>query len=310
MVLTALLLSLPIDGRAASIEDHKVTTDQVLEQMGWRSAAAITRVTDCNVATDFARLSVMSRGAMMLLFPTASDQIPAVRDLAETAPFSPRASVGFHFNSLYSFDAIEIRWRDLGAWVDETAARLASADDGTLDTQTCLTLLGILTHTVQDFYSHANWTGILNEYTAGDFEADEFPLFEELVWDEGGWREAHPDFPWQQALEHLHRSNVFVSATEDEGGLQTGSTRWETFTGTEPWSHRHKHGKEHDAIGHLSERATRLWVERVERQLPSLPWTYTVSIAEDVAPVPRDANRAPVSRDANRAPASGDPTGS
>lgn len=279
----------PGETAASPIEVHQALVESALGNLGWRSTNAIARVVDCNVATDFARLSLVTRGATVITFAEAGDWVPVVSALGETAPFSPRSTAGFHFNSLYSFSDIEERWRELGVWVDTTARTLRPDGNEPLDMDSVAAFLGLLTHAVQDFYCHANWVTILNHHTPGDLEPAEFPLWEELVHDLDGWRERHPEFPVERALTHLRLSDAVLSEDDERGGLQTGSTRWEEFPGTEPWGHRHRHGQEQVVVHHLAERATRLWVERVERQLPSLPWRYEPRIIASAPPETDDS---------------------
>jgi hypothetical protein len=266
LLLGSSLLAIPGAAQASAIHHHEDITQAALEELGWTDKDAIAIVCHCNVATDFARLPGYSRAALDFVMPATGTYVPLVRGLAQTAAFSPTASKGFHFNSLYSYSDIVTRWEELGAWT-EVAVDAISGLDERARTRMSLCLLGVVTHAVQDFYSHSNWVGILDEYTACDLEADEFPLWEELIEGEGDWGTRNPLFPTDQVLEHFQRSNSEVSTEEGDGGLQTGSVRGEEFTGAVPWAHRHKRGDMQDVVHELAKRATMIWVERIEAHL-------------------------------------------
>lgn len=266
LLLGSLLLVVPGAAQASAIHHHEIITRAALEEMGWSDESAIAIVCHCNVATDFARLPGYSRAALDFVMPATGTYVPMVRGLAETAEFSPRASVGFHFNSLYSYDEISTRWQDLEEWTENAAVAIARMDEQSR-TRMSLVLLGIVTHAVQDFYSHANWVAIIDGYTPGEMQADEFPLWEELVGNAGEWNSKNPQFPVAEVMAHLRSSNEGLSVDEHDGGLQTGSVRGEKFAGDAPWSHRHTNGAEQKVVHELAGRATILWVARIETLL-------------------------------------------
>jgi hypothetical protein len=266
LLLGSSLLAMPGAAQASAIHHHEIITRAALEELGWSDGSAIAIVCHCNVATDFARLPGYSRAALDFVMPATGTYVPMVRGLAETAEFSPRASVGFHFNSLYSYDDIATRWADLEEWTESAALAIARMDEQSR-TRMSLVLLGIVTHAVQDFYSHANWVWIIDGYTPGEMEADEFPLWEELVGNFDDWSSKNPQFPAAEVMAHFELSNEGLSVDEHCGGLQTGSVRGETFTGDTPWSHRHSNGDEQKVVHELAGRATKIWVERIETML-------------------------------------------
>jgi hypothetical protein len=254
---------------ASSIVHHHALCETALGEMGWPDPDILT-VARSNVATDIGRLPEHSRAAIRILLPKTGREVPMVRALAATAPWSPNGSSGFHFNSLYSFTDIASRWRELESWVDDTV-ELLRGERGEERRGEYLSFVGMVTHMVQDFYSHANWIGLLNEFTPGEMNPEEFPLWEELVDNEDGWRERNPAFPWRAALHRLRLSNAVVREADHLGGLQTGSVRWEEFIGMRPWGHRHKGGREREVVHALAIRATHLWVRRIEEKLNAPP---------------------------------------
>lgn len=265
LAVAVVALASPPPAGASTIYDHRVTTRRALEDAGWKREGDIDRVVTCNMATDFGRLNPITRTLSRIAFPGTGFQIDGVRALGRTAPFSPGSTRGFHFNSLYSYAAIESRWRVLGAWADHVCDSLGRAGLPPEEERASrLRLIGMVSHAVQDFYAHANWVGILDRFTPGEMKADEFPVWEELTEGHGGWREHHPAFQWTQALDRMRVSDRARSDAEDEGGLQTGRVRGEKVPGVTPWRHRHRGGAEKTVVHELARRATILWVQRIE----------------------------------------------
>jgi hypothetical protein len=263
-----LLGAVPLGAAAADVYYHREMTDRALRELGWTDPLAIDHVCEANVATDLARLPAHSQIGLRILMPGPCTHLASVDGLAESAPYSERSSQGHHFNSLYSFADIARRWAEVDRWVSRVA-NTWNARPGGATREEVLTLLGVVAHQVQDFYSHSNWVGILDGYTPGDLDPDEFPLWEELVADRDGWREAHPEFDAAAALAHLRRSNAGRSAVEDEGGLQTGRIRHEVIEGDPvPWKHRHHGGDTMRVVHELARRETLLWVARVLERVP------------------------------------------
>jgi hypothetical protein len=256
---------LPGIGAASDIFVHRTLTHEALTRQGWTDNEAIERVIDANVATDIGRLPGHSRLALSFVLPKTAEQIPAVQELAESADFSVRATVGFHFNSLYTFSDITTQWQDLNTWVNGACDLIARDPVNAYDRY--FVLVGVVSHAVQDFYAHSNWVGIVNLYTLGDFVAEEFPLWEELIENESRWGLDNPGFPCPEAKNRFRASNAFMSDVEELGGLQTGRVRSEKTVGTAPWLHRHKRGAERDVVHALAVRATQLWLTRIDERI-------------------------------------------
>ena len=107
LLLGSLLLAIPGGAEAAAIHHHDDITTAALQELGWSDENAIAIVSHCNMATDFARLPGYSRATLDFVMPATGTYVPLVRELGETASFSPRATVGHHFNSLYTYDDID-----------------------------------------------------------------------------------------------------------------------------------------------------------------------------------------------------------
>src|SRR5688572_13568119 len=102
---------------AASIRDHQRITREALRDAGWTDDELIERVVRCNLATDMARLDAPYRETLAFLFPKTGKFVDPIMELAGAAPFNSHGTDGFHFNNLYSFDAIEKQWDEFAAWV-------------------------------------------------------------------------------------------------------------------------------------------------------------------------------------------------
>ncbi len=266
-VATAAFLG-PATAAASSIYDHRVITRRALLDAGWTREGDIDRVVTCNMATDFGRVNPVARTLSRIAFPGSGFQIDGVRALGRTAPFSTGGGTrGFHFNSLYTYAAIESRWRELAAWADHVCDSLARAGL-TSDEERAgrLRLIGMASHAVQDFYAHSNWVRLLGPFTSGAMKAEEFPLWDELTGNDGAWRARHPAFPSSRAVEQLRESDRARSGSDDKGGLQTGRVRGEKVAGVAPWKHRHPGGAEKAVVHDLARRATILWVRRIEQR--------------------------------------------
>ena len=265
LALTALMCGVGNPALAHDVFVHRTLTEEALAEMGWTDPEAIDRVATYNVGTDIGRLPGHSRAALQFVFPGAAGETPEIRRLTATAPFNPETTVGFHFNSLYSFESIFTRWNELDEWVFMQCEYIAA---NPADQARYYQVLGITLHAVQDFYAHANWVGLLDRYTVDSLDPAEFPVWEELIENDAGWREAHPALPYDEAINRLKASNAFMSGEETLGGLQTGRIRGEDVDGDiTPWIHRHERGEARGVAHDLARRATRLWVERIDRNI-------------------------------------------
>lgn len=283
MLASGLALLLATGVSASSIFDHEEITRKALLEMGWGDQHAIETVAQSNVATDFGRLPSHSRTALNIVLPATSSHVPLVRGLAETAAFSPRGSVGFHFNSLYSYSDISARWAALDSWANSVCYLIEHEPNSERRQRLYLVLLGLVSHSVQDFYAHSNWIEILDGFDsqAKGFDSRDLPIWEELVENASNWRAENPDFSSGEAIAQLLVSNQVLSHDDCEGGLQTGSVRGERFEGTPPWKHRHNGGKEKDAVHDLAKRATQYWVARIDRRLQVGDPTVVLNTASD-----------------------------
>jgi hypothetical protein len=254
---------LPAPAEASHLFVHRTLTERALSALDW-DEDDIEAVVRSNQAADLARLPGPARLAAALVFPVGS-QMDRVASLAATAPFNPRHAAGFHFNALFTYDEVARRWNDLGSWVDASCAALRSGTYGPRSREAELALAGLVAHAVQDFYEHANWVRLLSAHAPPGSDASAYPLWEELVGeDAGGWRARHPQFPRDEALETLRRSNLAVSPDESDGGLQTGRIRGPVPPGIDPWKHRHLASPEREIAHGLAVRATIRWMRRIE----------------------------------------------
>jgi hypothetical protein len=260
----------PSSTQAASIGDHQRITREALRAAGWTDEELIEQIVRCNLATDMARLHAPYREPLAFLFPKTGKFVEPTLDLAAKAQFNSHGTDGFHFNNLYSFNAIDEQWQGLTKWMESTASTIvASRSPGStlFDDPRVLVLYGMTTHAVQDFYSHTNWVELLSPALAGR-DADAFPVWEELMDEDSAWLRLHPDFPREQVLARLQLSNQFTSKNDREGGLQSGKARGAPpWYGDPPWEHRHAEGATHEIIDVLSRRATTLWIRRIDSQL-------------------------------------------
>ena len=84
----------------------------------------------------------------------------------------PSEAAPFHFSNLFTREDVQNYWEKLEA--DTEGAIRAKA--GACDCKLLLLLLGVTTHTVQDFYSHSNW---IEEWSAAGYKPSEVPTWQE-----------------------------------------------------------------------------------------------------------------------------------
>jgi hypothetical protein len=245
------------------MRNHRIMTDQALRELGWTDEAAIAFTADFSQATDLGRIPDYTVHALQFGLPRNTAQVPAVQSLAETASFNDSGTSGFHFNSLYSFTEIAVRWEELNTWSLGVARKLGSLPPEERDRMRPV-LFGLVAHAVQDFYCHSNWIGILERHVATSGTDVQLPLWEELVGEDDSWRAAHAEFPALAALRTMMLSDTMRSQSEDEGGLQTGKPRVVDMGPDAPWGHRHKGGREMEIVHDLGVRATALWIARLD----------------------------------------------
>jgi len=277
IILTLFLVSMvwPSESAAWGIGEHRKTlTLPVLAEQRWNNEDASDLVVDCGTATDLADLPKPLGFFAGIVYPGAGDQTRRVAEIAGTAPFNTCGTDGFHFDDLFAYDDIAARWEGLEAWAVERAAE-ASAGWGEDARNDYLRVMGMVFHAVQDFYCHANWAQLLNPFTqSGSWRPEEFPIWEDLVKDDGKWLENHRNFQSPRAFAALRASNTATSTDHLRGGLQTG--RWDAERVRDPqsgemikpWKHRHPKGQEKIVAEELARRATRRWKEKLIGLLP------------------------------------------
>lgn len=248
---------------ASDMRNHRIMTDQALRELGWTDEAAIAFTADFSQATDLGRIPDYTVHALQFGMPNYTSQVPPVQSLAETATFSAKGTSGFHFNNLYAFTDIAVRWEELDAWSVVVARRLGGLPAEERNRLRPV-LFGLVAHAVQDFYCHSNWIGILMRHLPASQAGAKLPLWEELVGEDDAWREARPEFPALAALQTMMISDAYCSQDEDEGGLQTGKPRVVDMGPDAPWGHRHKGGREMEIVHDLGVRATALWIARLD----------------------------------------------
>ncbi len=269
LALVGLLLCLsPAGASPADIKHHYTMTVEVLEDLGWEDSRAVTEAAHCAMAADICRLPALTRAVTTFALPSTGAHFDRVAALAQTAPFSERASVGFHFNSLYTFDDIRTRWHALGLWVDTVCRDILSMPPGEERFETTVALVGLVAHVVQDFYVHANWVDLVDAFTLGPLETAAYPLWEELIENRDGWRDRSRSVDVTALVYRMRVSNTIMETNPTLGGLQTGRIAGEIVPGpVAPWPHRHALGRDQDVAHALGKRATELWVGRILENL-------------------------------------------
>lgn len=249
----------------------------------WRNAEAVDLVLDSNLATDLHQFEGKIYMFLLYLFyPSGSGQIQHVKRLVAEMPegvaFNTAATNGFHFDDLFHYDEIAKRWEDLRAWTRHQAARTQErwADGGRDD---FLRLIGISSHTVQDFYCHSNWVAILLPLVQSD-DPEDFPLWKDVATEPEAvlatvavpavtrilqMKMPGSTFDRRAVLARMKESNQSVSDDPRKGGLQTGA--WDR-TGEKAWEHRHPEEAPESVIAPaLAARATDLWIDELLDQL-------------------------------------------
>lgn len=253
---------------ASDMRNHRIMTDQALRSLGWTDEAAIALTADYSQATDLGRIPGRTVQALQFGIPNPASQVPPVQSLAETASFNEKGTSGFHFNHLYSFGEIAVRWEELDAWSLGVAERLGGLPPEERNRLRPV-LFGLVAHAVQDFYCHSNWVGILTRHLPAGQDPTVLPLWEELVGEDDAWRAGHPQFPSLSALKTMMISDVVTSRDEHAGGLQTGKPRVADMGPHAPWGHRHKGGREMEVVHDLGTRATARWIARLDAAIES-----------------------------------------
>jgi hypothetical protein len=89
--------------------------------------SSIERIVRCNLATDMARLHAPYRESLAFLFPKTGKFVDTVLGACCTRAVQFHGTDGFHFNNLYSFDAIEEQWKGLAEWTESTASAIVAS---------------------------------------------------------------------------------------------------------------------------------------------------------------------------------------
>ena len=272
-VLVALpTLFAPNTACAWKVNTHWDETDRfVLKQSGWTNQTAINRVVDANIETDLAGGGLP--GSVEWAYPNAKALRSAVLANANfMAPFNTSGTNGFHFDDLKNYTECKDRWDALWQWIKDVRTYCENQGWRPQDRDDYLVAMGMAFHAVQDFYCHANWVLRLNSLTtSADYKSFEFPTWDQLVADQGGWRTAR-GLTGQQMLNRMKESDTRVNQYEFNGGLQTGAYEheWRTQvdgTWMKPWYHRHHNegldfsgAKIRDCEINLGTRASRDWL--------------------------------------------------
>jgi hypothetical protein len=246
---------------------HWDQTTATLAGLGWQNQEAIDVVTDCNIATDGAWSSLVREA-----FPQSENYVDLVLLYADTFPPNQAMTDGFHFDDLFTYDAIAARWAALEAWRQDLVASTILVDRCESGMPVgFLCAMGMVLHAVQDFYCHSNWIALTNRFTMdASFAANELPTWEQFS--DAAWLSDHPGFDPANGATSLAYSNVYTSTDDQRGGLQTGAWDVDTFAlnkfkiPVEPWGHRHPGGDEGHAGVWVGVHASWEWVDRMMMQ--------------------------------------------
>ncbi len=262
------------EANAFMLDVHGELTKACLRAMGWRSSRAIERVIEANIATDIARVPGPWQYALWPTMPKIADFVPLVREMAEHTPREDRGTLAFHFNSLYSFDAVASDWADMDTWLEDRLDELRDHPPGARRERRTIAVMGLVAHAVQDFYVHSNWVWLLSDSIADNTNGHAYPLWEDLMEPDSAWLNAHPKFDREAVLDRMRVSNQARSTHDREGGLQTGRILGDPASEPKPWRHRHPKDEWSEAREVLAIRSTALWIERIETTLGYSPWRH------------------------------------
>lgn len=279
LLVSSLLLLTPAPSSAWSCNQHWRILIEVFHRMGWKNMRAMNKVVDACLATDLPYVSFTIFGITIdcsWLFPRARPLTPAVVALANTFPDNTDKTNGFHFDDLFSSTEIKTRMTRIEQWMYERIQAEVDAGWGEDQEEEFLILIGLISHAIEDFYCHSNYAGYLRYFTS-DWDPNNYPTWDELYTDLGGWEEAHLGFP-APAARFIIALEDSVPQADENTGLRTGAYDktgpipnplhpGETVT---PWGHRHP--LEDSPMGRvaweLSIRATRQWIEKALNRLP------------------------------------------
>ncbi len=259
----------------------------------WKNAEAVDLVLNCNLATDLHQFEGKCyMFVFYILYPSGSGQISDVKrligDMPEGVKFNTSGTNGFHFDDLFHYDEIEKRWEDLRAWSRHQVARAqARWSEGGRDD--FLRVVGISSHSVQDFYCHSNWVSILRSFVSSD-DPEDYPVWKDVASEPpsafrgvvlapaitGILRKGATAPTWDRSaiLDRMKESNRSISDDPTRGGLQTGG--WDRSEDRDPlsglsvrgWQHRHPEEPPESLIAPvLAARATGLWIDELMDQL-------------------------------------------
>ncbi|NUM36748.1 MAG: hypothetical protein HUU50_19570, partial [Candidatus Brocadiae bacterium] len=187
-----------------------------------------------------------------------------VRRLARSAPFNSGGTEGMHFDDLFSYREICQRWEEFEAWVlrEVNVAQSSREHWDRQGRRDFLILMGMVSHSVQDFYAHSNLVRLILDHNRRSSVAIQ-PCWEDIV-----ALEKHTEASkslnyglWQWCIQ----SNETVTSESEYSsekwlGLQTGSwgkkdklydkrhSQWK-----KPWKHR---DEDHSLALALSGRTT------------------------------------------------------
>ncbi|MHA2363294.1 MAG: hypothetical protein ACXAC7_05015 [Candidatus Hodarchaeales archaeon] len=179
----------------------------------------------------------------------------------------------FHFDNLFSFEAIQKHWTWLKRVTKENL-------QGEPDLLIIFSTLGNSLHAVQDFYSHSNWVEYLGE-TYSITKIEEFPLFSDIF--------PSPKTKWLQIYEDLIEQKTSPLASISTGYFPPNKHAPQNAfyhddrRNCKPGLHKDKASRPYfNVVYHLAIQESIKWLEMLRNE--DIITNYHINLLEDDFP--------------------------